>query len=152
MNPWRLDANVFAVVGADELNQFLHGGRGRVRSAAVRALYKHTDPGLPEEALRGQMPHFVIERFGVGGVRVEVCNSFLQRGQDSRGVGERFFRHEAVHFVTQANIDAADEPSCSRELTLRLRRIRDPRWILCFCSSLRDEASKNNCGWRSAKW
>ena len=58
-------------------------------------------------ALRNQLLHFGIQSAGAGGVRGEVRDGLLQPGPDSRGAGERFFRHEADDFVTQAHVDAA---------------------------------------------
>ena len=34
LNPWRLDADALAAVDADELDQFLHSGLGRLWRAA----------------------------------------------------------------------------------------------------------------------
>lgn len=44
----------------------------------MRAVCTHTDPGRPEETLRGQHSHFVIKQFGVGGVWVEVIQAELE--------------------------------------------------------------------------
>jgi len=66
-----------------------------------------------EEPLRGERFHFVTERPGVVGVRVEMRDGLLQ---DSRGEGEYFFRAGAVDLIAEVN-----EIEATNKLEMQLR-------------------------------